>query len=104
MKQSNITSFQHLSQFSSLKDFNSNIEAFLFEHKNDFTRSELICFKALTRFAVKVKGVSNISINKLLKAISAQFKAVSESTFHRMKRKAIKLGIILNASMDHSHP
>ncbi|MFD2681147.1 hypothetical protein [Bacillus seohaeanensis] len=61
MQQSNITTFQSLSQFSSLKDFNNNIEAFLSIHKKDFTTSELHCFKALSRFAVKVLGVSNIS-------------------------------------------
>ncbi|OXS80150.1 hypothetical protein [Domibacillus enclensis] len=94
MQSGHISNFKHLSQFSSLKEFNNNIEAFLAVHKNDFTRSELYCFKALTRFAVKVKGISNISINKLLKAISEQFKSVSESTFHRMKRKSIRLGIL----------
>ncbi len=96
MLQSNIESFKQYSTFKSLQDFNNNSEAFLATHKNDFTRSELLCYKVLTRFSVKVLGVSNISINKLLQAISSQFKGVSisESTFHRFRRKAVKLGIL----------
>ncbi|KOO46416.1 hypothetical protein [Priestia koreensis] len=94
MKQGKIEQFQHLSNFSSLKDMNNNMESFLSVHKSAFTASELICFKVLLRFSCKVKGVSNISVNKLLKSISETCKKVSESTFHRMKRKAIKLGIL----------
>ncbi|MBE2919739.1 hypothetical protein HPK02_13140 [Anoxybacillus flavithermus] len=94
MKAGNIEQFKHLSQFRDLKDFNNNIEAFLAEHKKDFTKSELICFKALLRYCAKIAGVSNVSINKLLQSISERFGEVSESTFHRMKRKAIKLGIL----------
>lgn len=94
MRSGNIEQFKHLSQFRDLKDLNNNMEAFLAEHKKDFTKSELICFKALLRYSVKVVGVSNISISKLLQSISERFGEVSESTFHRMKRKAIKLGIL----------
>ncbi|MGG4000728.1 hypothetical protein [Anoxybacillus kestanbolensis] len=94
MRSGNIEQFKHLSNFRDLKDLNNNMEAFLAEHKKDFTKSELICFKALLRYSVKVVGVSNISISKLLQSISERFGEVSESTFHRMKRKAIKLGIL----------
>ena len=94
MRSGNIEQFKHLSNFRDLKDFNNHMEAFLAQHKKDFTKSELICFKALLRYSVKVLGVSNVSINKLLKSISERFGEVSESTFHRMKRKAIKLGIL----------
>lgn len=94
MYQSNIENFAAYSQFKSLRDLNNNMESFLATHKKDFTSNELVCMKALLRFSAKVKGVSNISINKLLKAISEQFKTISESTFHRFKRKAIKLGIL----------
>ncbi|OAO80934.1 hypothetical protein [Anoxybacillus flavithermus] len=94
MRSGNIEQFKHLSQFRDIRDFNNNIEAFLAEHKKDFTKSELICFKALLRYCAKIAGVSNVSINKLLQSISERFGEVSESTFHRMKRKAIKLGIL----------
>jgi hypothetical protein len=94
MQQSNIETFQSLSQFKSVKDLNNNIESFLSIHKKDFTRGELYCMKTLLRFSVRCFGLSNISINKLLQAVSDKFKKVSEATFHRFKRKAIKLGIL----------
>lgn len=94
MQQSNITSFKEFSNFASLRDFNNNIEIFLYTHKKDFTTGELCCFKTLLRFSVKCFGISNISITKLLQAVSDKFKTTSEATFHRFKRKAIKLGIL----------
>ncbi|WP_404403853.1 hypothetical protein [Jeotgalibacillus malaysiensis] len=93
-KQSDITSFTHLSNFKSLKDFNNNIEAFLASHGSDLSKKETILLKTLTRYSVKVLGVSNVSIRTLIKAVHKQGITVSEATFHRMKRKAIKLGII----------
>jgi hypothetical protein len=94
--QSSIVSFKHLSNFNSLKDFNNHLEAFLSVHKKEFSKGELVCFKTLYRFAAKVYGVSNVSINTLLKAICDRYNGVpiSESTFHRMKRKAVKFGIL----------
>jgi hypothetical protein len=74
------------------------MEAFLFEHKKDFSKTQLLCLKALSHYASKVKGVSNVSIRKLLKSLSEQGISVSESTFHRMKRLAIKLGILESIS------
>jgi hypothetical protein len=103
MQQSNIETFASYSQFKSLKDFNNNLESFLSVHKKELTPNEVYCFKALSRFAVRCLGVSNISINKLLKAISEKFKKVSESTFHRFKRKAIKLGILSVYSLSRSN-
>lgn len=89
-----IEQFTYLSNFKSLQDFNNHMEAFLAEHKRHFTKSELKCLKMLARYSAKVWGVSNISISKLLKAVAKTFGVVSEATFHRMKRKAIKLGIL----------
>jgi hypothetical protein len=96
MQSGKIELFKELSNFKSLKDFNNNLEAFLSIYKCDFSKGELICFKVLYRFAAKVFGVANVSINTLLKAISDRYGGVkvSESTFHRMKRKAVKLGIL----------
>ncbi|KAB7706537.1 hypothetical protein F9802_10070 [Bacillus aerolatus] len=70
------------------------MEAFLFEHKADFTKGEIICLKVLLRFCAKVAGVSNASISTLLKAAAGKWGPVSESTFHRMKRKAVKFGLL----------
>ncbi|OZI11822.1 hypothetical protein CEW92_09850 [Bacillaceae bacterium SAS-127] len=94
MRSGPITQFQSYSQFRDLQQFNHHIEAFLFEHKKDFTKSELICFKTLLRFCAKVIGVSNASIAVLLKAAGKKLGPISESTFHRMRRKAVKLGIL----------
>ncbi|MGR9049223.1 hypothetical protein ACQ4XT_11390 [Halobacillus faecis] len=90
-----VEQFKSFSQFDSLKDFNNNIEQWLLEYKHDFTKKELVCLKRLYRFCSKVFGVSTISINKLLAAIEEKDQVkVSEATFHRFKRKAIKLGLL----------
>lgn len=90
----NIEQFKHLSQFTTLKDFNNHIEMWLAEYKSHFTKSELIALKRLIRFSAKVYGVSTASINTILKATEKDGVGISESTFHRMKRKAIKIGIL----------
>lgn len=90
----NIKQFKHLSQFTTLKDFNNNIEMWLAEYKNQFTKSELIALKRLIRFSAKVYGVSTASINTILNATQKDGIGISESTFHRMKRKAVKIGIL----------
>ncbi len=91
-----IENFKEYSNFRDLKDFNNNIEMFLAEYKKCFTESECILFKRLTKYCAKVKGVANASIREILRGIKEKdFKyGFSESTFHRMKRKAIKLGIL----------
>lgn len=89
-------SYSHLSQFESVRDFNNNIEQFLADHKTDFTQSELIAFKRLVRLSCKVPGIATASKRYILQAINdmANGFGISESTFHRMKRKAIKLGAL----------
>lgn len=90
-----IEQFEQLSQFTSIKDFNNNIEQWMIDIKSDFTKKELILLKRLIRFSSKVFGISNISINSLLRAVEQHDKVkVSEATFHRMKRKAIKLTLL----------
>jgi hypothetical protein len=91
-----IENFAEYSQFKSLKDFNNNIEMFLAVHKKDFTKSELIAFKRLVRYAAKFSGVANAKIGTLLKAINDKLNGfgVSRSTFERMLRKAKDLGIL----------
>lgn len=92
-----IEEFSHLSQFKDIKDLNNNVEMFLSIHHKDFTKSELIAFKRLTKYMAKVKGVANAKIQTLVKAthtIGGLFGGVSRSTFERMLRKAKKLGIL----------
>lgn len=94
--QKSIENFKDYSQFITLKDFNNNIEAFLFDHKKAFTASELIAFKRLTKYAAKIVGVATASVKTILRAIDDKGNGygISESTFHRMRRKAVKMGIL----------
>lgn len=91
-----VRDFKDHSQFKDLKDFNTNIEMFLAVHKKDFTPTEFILFKRLTKFCADVPGIATASIRTILKWVKAiDFTlGASESSFQRMKRKAIKLGIL----------
>lgn len=90
-----ITNFKHLSNFTSLKDFNNNFEMWLAGDKKQFTKKEFIIVRRLSKYSAKVYGVSNISVRRLLQAVEQHDNVtVSEATFHRAKRKAAKLGII----------
>lgn len=90
-----IEKFKSLSQFKSLKEFNNNIEKWMCDYKSEFTKGEMIAFNRLKRYAAKVYGVANVSINKLSEASKELDGAgVSRSTIKRMLIKAKKLGII----------
>lgn len=91
-----VEEFRDYSQFKDLKDFNKNIEMFLAIHKKDFTKTEYVLFKRLTKFCAKVAGIATASIKTILEGHKLKdfFIGASESTFQRMKRKAIKLGIL----------
>ncbi len=89
-----IEEFSHLSQFKNLKDFNNNVEMFLAEHKNDFTKGEYIAFMRLTKFAARVYGVANCKIATLVSSCHDKLGGISRSTAERMIRKAKKLGIL----------
>lgn len=95
MKQNNIESFKHLSQFKDIKDFNNNIEQWMVDVKSKFTKSELVGLKRLIRFCAKVAGISNAKIATITKATHEldQF-AISRSTFKRMTSKAQSLGLL----------
>ncbi|MEI3611792.1 hypothetical protein [Pseudogracilibacillus sp. SO30301A] len=94
-KSGDVSQFKHLSQFNSLQNFNNNIEMHLADHKKQFTKKELIILKRLIRYSAKVPGVSNVSIRRLIQAVEQHDNTtVSEATFHRMKRKAVKLGLL----------
>lgn len=90
-----IEGFEGYSQFSSLEDFNHNLEMWMSVHKRDFTKGELVGLKRLSRFAAKVPGVCNAKIGTMLKAIHEQYNelGISRATFKRMIVKAKNLGI-----------
>ena len=64
----NIKNFKEYSQFESLKDFNNNIEQWMFEYKKHFTESELIALKRLIRYSAKIPGVCTARINTIIEA------------------------------------
>lgn len=88
--------YKPFSNFNSLEEFNNHIEQFLAVHKSDFTQSEFIAFRRLTKYCAKAYGVATASIGTILRAIEKMDCAggISKSTFHRMRRKAIKNGIL----------
>ncbi|OLO40299.1 hypothetical protein BTR23_07360 [Alkalihalophilus pseudofirmus] len=92
-----IAKFKNLSQFKSIKDFNNNIEKWLADHKQSFTKSELIALKRLVRYCAKYFGVSNAKIQTLVAATHSQndMGGVSRSTFERMLRKASQIGLLV---------
>lgn len=96
MQQGNIDQFKHLSQFRDIRDFNNNIEQWMVDVKEKFTKSELIGLKRLIRFSAKVTGVSNAKIATVTKATHEldQY-AISRSTFKRMTLKAVSLGLLV---------
>lgn len=91
-----IDNYKDYSNFTSIKDFNNNIEMFLAENKDSFTKGEYIAFKFLTKYCCKVIGVANGKIGTLLSSMYKKFgeMAVSRSTFIRMVKKAAELGIL----------
>jgi hypothetical protein len=112
-----IENFKEYSEFKSLRDFNNNIEMFLAVHKKDFTKTEFMLFRGLTKFCAKVPEVANASIRKILEGSKLKdfIYGASESTFQRMKRKAVSLDILevnkitkdiamLQGILNHSHP
>ncbi|PFN23378.1 hypothetical protein [Bacillus cereus] len=94
MQAGNITKFAHLSQFRDLKDFNNNVEQWMIDIKEEFTKSELIALKRLIRFSAKVPGICNAKIQTIVAATHDGTMGISRSTFERMLRKAKTLGLI----------
>jgi len=91
-----IKQFKNYSQFKSLKDFNNNIEQWMVEYKHIFTQSELIALKRLIRYAAKIPGIANATINTILNAINEKSNGygISRSTFKRMITKAKRIGLL----------
>ena len=95
IKSGNIERFEQYSQFKNLEEFNHHMEMWLLDHKNDFTKGELIGLKRLIRFSAKIPGVCNAKIGTILKAINQPHKdnILSRSTFKRMILKGKQMGI-----------
>ncbi|WP_253701147.1 hypothetical protein [Bacillus sp. FJAT-29814] len=96
IKSGKIEGFEEYSQFANLTDFNHNMEMWLLEQKNHFSKGELMGLKRLVRFAAKIPGVCNTKIGTILKAIHEEYhdNGISRSTFKRMVLKAKEIGIL----------
>lgn len=96
IKQANIQQFKVYSQFSSLKDFNNQMEQWFVDLKSKFSKGETIAIKHLIRFSASVFGVSNAKIGTILKAIHEKLgeNAISRSTYKRAIAKAKQFGLL----------
>ncbi|MEH7384818.1 hypothetical protein V7147_05285 [Bacillus sp. JJ1521] len=95
LKSGAIDQFEGYSNFSNLQDFNSHMEMWMLQYKDDFSKGELVGLKRLVRYSAKVPGVCNAKIGTMLKSIHEEYNGngVSRSTFKRMIQKAVALGI-----------
>lgn len=95
LKTGSIEQFEEYSKFSSLKEFNTNVELWMSKLKEEFSKGELVALKRLIRYSAKLPGVSNAKIGTMLKAIHEEYNGngISRSTFKRMILKASALGI-----------
>ncbi|WP_259343656.1 hypothetical protein [Oceanobacillus picturae] len=95
MLSGNINNFCNLSKFTNIQDFNNNIEQWMLDIKDRFTKAELVALKRLVRFSAKITGVCNAKIGTIVSATHEKDGAgISRSTFKRMVTKAKNLGII----------
>lgn len=94
MKSGNIKQYAHLSEFTTVEQFNESNQRFLEKYEGKFTKGERLAFDVLTRFSVKEIGICNARVCKLVQAAQSQKGGISRSTFERMLRKAKQLGII----------
>ena len=96
LKSGTIEGFEQFSQFRTLQEFNHHIEMWMVEHKQTFSKGELIGLKRLVRYAAKIPGICNAKIGTILKSIHEEYhnNGISRSTFKRMILKAKDLGIL----------
>lgn len=96
LKAGKIEEFGEFSQFKSLKEFNHHMEMWMLEHKEEFSKSEIVALKRLVRFSAKIPGVCNAKIGTILKVIHEEYNGngISRSSFKRMILKAKELGMI----------
>lgn len=92
----NPVAYKRYSQFKSVKQFNSNIEMWLADHKSTFGRKELLALKVLLRYSAKVAGIATIKFNSLVKVAAEKYGFVfSVKTAKRAVAKAKQLGMLV---------
>lgn len=91
-----IEKFARFSQFETLKDFNNNFEQWMLDIKDQFTKSQYIALRRLTKFCASVFGVCTAKIGTIVSATynKGEMGGISRSTFKRMISVAKRLGLI----------
>ncbi|UCZ55030.1 hypothetical protein LGQ02_10025 [Bacillus shivajii] len=96
MENGQVTIFAEYSTFEDVSSFNEAINQWMNQYDRYFTKGEKLALTFLTRYSVKVVGVSNVKIATILKVIHEEYggNGISRSTFKRMVSKAKKIGMI----------
>ncbi|UCZ52923.1 hypothetical protein LGQ02_19410 [Bacillus shivajii] len=96
MENGEVTLFAEYSKFEDVASFNEAVHQWLDQYHDYFTKGEKLALTFLTRYSVKVVGVSNVKIATVLKVIHEEYNGngISRSTFKRMVSKAKKIGMI----------
>ena len=94
MKSGHIKSFTHLSQFTSVQEFNESTKQALNLYGDHFTKKERIALFTLIQYSVKHFGICNARIDVLVAASNSDKTSLSRATFERMLRKAKSLHIL----------
>jgi hypothetical protein len=87
---------QDFSQFNDYEEFKTNIEIWLFDHQQNFTRGELHGLNQLILLSSKVPGVCFETMSTIVCCPDTGLveQAISRSTFKRMVWKCIRLGML----------
>lgn len=87
---------QDYSQFYDFEEFKTNIEIWLFDHQQNYTRGELYGLNQFIQLFSKVPGVCFEAMRTIACCpdMGLDELAISRSTFKRMMWKCIRLGML----------
>lgn len=97
MYNNQLEDIKKLQRFNSLDEFNESFYIAMKQHRDAFSKGELIALKTLKNWGAKVVGVVYAKIGTIIKDLikrKGEMYVPSRSTFERAIRKAKKLGII----------
>lgn len=92
-----VKDFEKLTNFNTLDEFNESFYIAMKQHRDAFSKGELIALKTLKNWGAKIVGVVYAKIGTIISELIKQKGEMcvpSRSTFERAIRKAKKLGII----------
>ncbi|MFD1780054.1 hypothetical protein ACFSFW_15415 [Fredinandcohnia salidurans] len=90
------TAIQDFSLFNDYEEFKTNIEIWLIDHQQNFTRGELYGLSRLIQLSSKIPGVCFEAMRTIVCCpdMGLGEHAISRSTFKRMIWKCIRLGML----------